>query len=111
MGSLPSHRGNKKTRHGSSKSGAVKTDPFIPSTKQPSRVQIVGANSSNPPDATLCKTPIGLPDSGPMTLLRSEGLAWDRFKQAVSDTDVAICYDMFVKEFERSTVHDLFKVL
>ena len=27
------------------------------------------------------------------------------------EEDVAICYDMSVKEFERCTVHDLFKVL
>ena len=45
-----------------------------------------------------------------MTLLWSEGLAWERIQQVVSEEDVAICYDMFVKEFERSTVHDLFKV-
>ena len=29
----------------------------------------------------------------------------------MSDKDVAICYDMSMKEFERSTVHELFKVL
>ena len=46
-----------------------------------------------------------------MTLLRSEGFAWERFQQVVSDEDVAICSDMSVKEFEQSTVHDLFKVL
>ena len=54
---------------------------------------------------------ISPPNSGPMTFLRSEGLAWDRFKQALTNKDVVICYDMFVKEFERSTIHELFKVL
>jgi len=39
-----------------------------------------------------------------MTLLRSEGLAWERFQQVVPEEDVAICYDMSVKEFERSTI-------
>ena len=64
------------------------------------------------PDVDPSKPPpVGPPDNGPMNLLRSEGLAWDRFKQAVTDKDIAICYDMFVKKFERSTVHDLFKVL
>ena len=29
----------------------------------------------------------------------------------MSEEDVAIGYDMSVKEFEQSTVHDLFKVL
>ena len=42
-----------------------------------------------------------------MTLLKSEGLAWERIQQVVSEEDVAICYDMFVKEFERSTIQKL----
>ena len=70
-------------------------------------MQILDLDSSNPPEVTPSK-----PLSGsPMTLLRSEGLAWERFQQVVSEEDVAICYNMFVKEFKRSTVHDLFKVL
>ena len=74
-------------------------------------MQILDMDLSNPPNVTPSKRPTGPPDSGPKTLLRSEGLARDRFKQAVSDKDFAICCDMSVKEFERSTVHDLFKVL
>ena len=63
------------------------------------------------PNADPSKPPlVGPPDSGPMTLLRSEGLAWDRFKQVVIDKDITICYNMSVEEFERSTIHDLFKV-
>ena len=73
-------------------------------------VQILDMDPSNPPDATLSKTPTGPPNSGLITLLRSENLVWDRFKQDVSDKDITICYDMSVKEFERSTIHDLFKV-
>ena len=113
VGSLPSCQGNKKPRHGSSKSGVIKTGPFIPSTiaKQPSAVKTPSVYPSNPPDVTSSNPPTWPPDSGPMTLLRIEGLAWDRFKQAITEKDVAICYDTFVKEFERSTVHDLFKVL
>lgn len=108
MGSLPSRRGNKKPRHGSSKPG-IKTSSFIPPTpaKQPSMVQIVDVEPSNPPKVTSSKPP----SSSPMTYLRSEGLEWDRFKQAVYDEDIAFCYDMSMKDFERSTVHDLFKVL
>ena len=61
------------------------------------------ANPSKP-------SPIGPLDCGLMTFLRSEGLAWDRLKQAVIDKDIATSYDISVKEFERSIVHDLFKV-
>ena len=70
-------------------------------------MQILNLDLSNTLEVTLSKPPSG----SPMTLLRSEGLAWERFQQAVSEEDVAICYNMSVKEFERSIVHDLFKVL
>ena len=45
-----------------------------------------------------------------MNLLENEDLAWEWFQQAVIDKNVVVCYDMSLKEFERSTVHDLFKV-
>ena len=45
-----------------------------------------------------------------MTLLRSETLVWHRFKQIVKTEDVSICYDMSMREFEPSMIHDLFKV-
>ena len=51
-----------------------------------------------------------LSDDGAMTLLRSENLAWNRFKQVVINKDISVCYDMTVKEFEHSTTHDFFKV-
>ena len=49
--------------------------------------------------------------SASYTIIRNETLAWNRFKMVVKEDDVMACYDIFVKEFERSTVHDLFKVL
>ena len=45
-----------------------------------------------------------------MNLLENEDLAWERFQKAVTDKDVAVCYDMSLKEFEHSVVYDLFKV-
>ena len=47
-------------------------------------------------EVTLSKPPSG----SPMTLFRSEGLAWERFQQAMSEEDVAICYNMYLKEVE-----------
>ena len=49
--------------------------------------------------------------SASYTLIRSETMAWNRFKTMVKEDDVMACYDMSVKEFKRSTVHDLFKAL
>ena len=46
-----------------------------------------------------------------MNLLENEDLAWERFEKAMTGEDVAVCYDMSLKEFEHSGVHDLFKVL
>lgn len=43
------------------------------------------------------------------TLLRSKALAWNKFKTVLKEDDVMACYDMSVKEFEHTTIHDLFK--
>ena len=45
-----------------------------------------------------------------MNLHENKDLAWKRFQQAVTDEEIAVCYDMSLKEFEHSAVHDLFKV-
>ena len=45
-----------------------------------------------------------------MNLLENEDSAWERFEKAVTNEDVAVCYDMSLKEFEHFDVHDLFKV-
>ena len=45
-----------------------------------------------------------------MNHIENEDLAWERFKKVVTNEDVATCYDMSLKEFEHSGVHDLFKV-
>ena len=46
-----------------------------------------------------------------MNLLENEDLAWERFEKAIICEDMAACYDMTLKEFEHSRVHDLFKVI
>ena len=85
---LPTRRG-KKAKHGSSK--PVK--PSLP-TSQPF-IQIFYVDSSIPVE---------------ITPFENEDLAWEHFKRAVSDEDINTCYDMSLKDFEHSGVHDLFKV-
>ena len=46
----------------------------------------------------------------PQHLLGNEDLAWERFMTAVTDADVSASYNMSLKDFEHSGVHDLFKV-
>ena len=47
----------------------------------------------------------------PLNIIGNESLAWERFQKAVTDEDINVCYDMSLKDFERSGVHDLFKVI
>ena len=52
------------------------------------------------------------PKEVPQHLLGNEDLAWERFSTAVTDVDVDVdaYYNMSLKDFEHSGVHDLFKV-
>ena len=68
--------------------------------KQLSTAKSSDVNLSTQSNATPSNPSTGPPNSSLMTLLVSKGLGWDRFKQAVMDNDIAICYDMSVKEFE-----------
>ena len=47
----------------------------------------------------------------PLNIIGNESLAWERFQKAVTDEDINVCYNMSLKDFERSGVHDLFKVI
>ena len=46
----------------------------------------------------------------PTNIIENENLAWERFQKAVTDEDINVYYDMSLKDFEHSGVHDLFKV-
>ena len=46
----------------------------------------------------------------PTNIIKNENLAWERFQKVVMDEDINVCYDMSLKDFEHSGVHDLFKV-
>ena len=112
IGSLPSRRGNKKQKVDSpmpSTTPVVVLNPAAPTAKPmvpkiDSSLTRPDAKSSNP----SLKAPLS--NDSPLTLLRSENLAWNKFKQVVRNEDVFVCYDMSIKEFEHSTIHDLFKV-
>ncbi|XP_050242519.1 uncharacterized protein LOC126691531 [Quercus robur] len=110
---LPSRR-DKRVKQSSSK--VVKSKP--PSS-QPA-VQIVDVDSSTPVESTPSKTPPRTPVARPttpgssqpsMNIIANEDLAWERFQMAVKDEDINMCYNMGLKEFEHSGVHDLFKAM
>ena len=113
IGNLPSRRG-KKAKHVSSQT----TKPNLP-PPQPS-IKIYDVDSSTPTETTPSKTPLSkmtVPATSqpsprvPLNIIGNESLAWERFQKAVTDEDINVCYDMSLKDFERSGVHDLFKVI
>ena len=108
LGNLPNRRG-KKAKHRSSRPGLLSlvfpplyrlskffmlTRPFPLKSLRPS------APTSSQPSQRI-----------PMNPLENEDLAWERFEQAETGEDVTACYDISLKEFEHSGVHDLFKVI
>ena len=46
----------------------------------------------------------------PSNLVLDESYAWRTFKGIVTDREVNECYNMSVKEFEHSGIHNFFKV-
>ena len=68
-----------------------------PSSKIPSS-KSTASGSSQPSEKTS------------KNIVENEDLAWERFQMAVLDKDINACYDMRLKEFEHSSVHDLFRV-
>ena len=117
IGNLLSRRG-KKAKHMSSQ--AVKPNSPPPQ----SSIRIYDEDSSTPTETTPSKTPPSktrpskttAPATSqpsalvPTNIIENENLAWERFQKAVTDEDINVCYDMSLKDFEHSGVHDLFKV-
>ena len=112
IGNLPSQQG-KKAKHGSSQTAKPNLPPPQPS------IMIYDVDSSTPIETTPSKTPLSkmtVPATSqpsqqvPSNIIENEDLAWERFQKAIIDEDINICYDMSLKDFEHSGVHDLFKV-
>ena len=85
-----------------------------------SSIKIYDVDSSTPTETMPSKTPpskMTVPATSqpsphvPTNIIENENLAWERFQKAVTDEDINGCYDMSLKDFEHSGVHDLFKVI
>ena len=114
IGNLLSCRGNKKPNLAlllRPSPLSSKLIPFVPPTASNQPSTIPKANTLLPNRSPSSNPSTAAPLKGRLlTLLRSKSLAWERLQQAVTDKVIIICYDMSVKEFERPTIHDLFKV-
>ena len=75
-------------------------------------IQIVPPVQTDPPPPAkaLCKPYPSEPSKQPPNLVLDEGYAWKTFKGIIIDNEVNSCYNMSVRDFERSAIHDLFKV-
>ena len=114
---LPSRR-DKRAKHSLSKVVKFKPAQFHPP------IHVVDVDSSTPIKFSPSKTPSSkIPSSKSIAsgssqpskktsknIIENEDLAWEHFQMAILDEDSSACYDIGLKEFEHSGVHDLFKV-
>ena len=114
MGDLPSRRGREK-KHKSSKPQDVKSTPLVSNQEFPVQILNLDSEPKDPSSKKISPT-VHAPTSSqpykefPQHLLGNEDLAWERFMTAVTNADVSTCYNMSLKYFEHSGVHDIFKV-
>ena len=117
---LPSRRGPKKQKPvKANKASLPKVPKFVPPTvnldESPVDMEPVQTihpvqTKPTPPTKTARKPPSSEPSDRPSNLVLNESYAWRTLKGIVTDNEVNECYNMSVKEFERSGIHDLFKV-
>ena len=117
LGDLPSRRGSKKPKP--SKNPLPKVPKFTSQTVDLDKpvinvmpVQTIPPVQTDPPLPTkTSRRPHPFePSKEPPNLVLDEGYAWRTFKGIITDNEVNSCYNMSVKDFERSAIHDLFKV-
>ena len=112
LGDLLSRRGREKKHK--SKPQDVKLPPAS-NLESPVQVLALDPEPKDPPSKKISSI-VHAPTSStpskevPQHLLENEDLAWERFSTVVTDEDVGACYNMSLKDFEHSGVHDLFKV-
>ena len=111
---LPSRRKEKKPKHRSSKPKNVESTPLVSISKL---VDIQILDDPEPKDspvhissATKARSSSLPSQQVPQNLIGNEDLAWERFGTVVIDADMVVCYNMSLKDFKHSGVHDLFKV-
>ena len=113
LGDLPNRLGRDK-KHKSSKPQGVKSPPAS-TLESPVQILALDPEPKDPPSKKISSmvhapTSSTAPKEVPQHLLENEDLAWEGFSRAVTDVVVGACYNMSLKDFEHSVVHDLFKV-
>ena len=102
-------------KHKSTKPQDVKSPPLVSNQGSPVQKLTLDSEPKDTPSKKVSST-VHAPTSSlsskevPQHLLGNEDLAWERFTTVVTDVDVSTCYNMSLKDFEHSGVHDLFRV-
>ena len=114
LGDLLSKRGREK-KHKSTKPQDVKSPPPVPNQGSPVQILTLDSEPKDPLSkkvSSIVHAPTSsLPSKEvPQHFLGNEDLVWERFTTVVTDVDVSTCYNISLKDFEHSSVHDLFKV-
>ena len=114
LGDLPSRCGREK-KHKTTKPQDIKSLPLVSNLGSPVQILTLDSEPKDPPSkkvSSIVHAPTSsLPSKEvPQHLLGNKDLAWERFMAVVTDVDVSACYNMSLKDFEHSSVHDLFKV-
>ena len=117
LGNLPSRQGPKKQKPSKNPLPKVPkfTSPTVdlgdPVINMVPVQTIPPVQIDPPPSAKTSRRPHpSEPSKQPPNLVLDEGYAWRTFKGIITDNEVNSCYNMLVKDFERSAIHDLFKV-
>ena len=117
LGDLPSRQGPKKQKPSKTPLPTVpKFTPlmvdFVDLVINVVLVQTVPLVQTDPPlpAKTSHKTHPSELSKQPLNLVLDEGYTWNMFKGILTDNEVNSCYNMSVMGFERSAIHDLFKV-
>ena len=114
LGDLLSRCGREK-KHKSTKPQDVKSPSPVSNQGFPVQILTIDSEPKDPSSKKVSST-VHAPTSSlpskevPQHLLGNEDLGWERFTTVVTDVDVSTCYNMSLKDFEHSGVHDLFKV-
>ena len=119
LDNLPSRRGAKKQKP--VKTSVPKVPKFTPLTVNlddppvdVELVQIVHPVQTDLPPPSVknsCKPSPSEPSDCPSNLVLDENYAWRTFKGIITNQEVNESYNMSVREFECSGIHDLFKVV
>ena len=118
LGDLPSHRGSKKQKSGKTLLPKVpKFTPLMVNLDDPAMnlvllqtIPSVHPKNLPPIAKALHRTHPSEQTKHPPNLVLDEGYAWRTFKRLITDNEVNSCYNMSVRDYKYSTIHDLFMV-